>query len=72
MTTGETLENAAASAKFDRRKLIVAGGSASIAAAATWAVMDKLRRKAIPVFAGADEAVFVAGARDDGVEGQVA
>ena len=56
MSTGDTLKNSEAPARFDRRKLIVAGGSGAVAAAA----YSLLRRSAATDFSRADEAVFIA------------
>ncbi len=56
MSTGEKLQNTATPAKFDRRKLIVAGGSAAAGAIVAY----KLLRKPAAVFSRSDEAVFVA------------
>jgi uncharacterized protein (DUF362 family) len=56
MSTDEALQNATAPQQFDRRRLLVAGGSAVAGAAIAYRF---LRNPAI-AFSGSDEAVFVA------------
>ncbi len=56
MSTEESLINSAEPQAFDRRKLIVAGGSAAVGAIATYSL---LHQRAVP-WSGANDAVFIA------------